>query len=93
MILAETYIELMKNPAHLGAEATVTILENVVTILIARPIFKRWLKNHDAKKHAHEHCEDIHSQEETSSIEERIKFLESHSESWLRTHDKWVKKN
>ena len=63
MILAETYIELMKNPAHLGAEATVTILENVVTILICRPIFKRWLKHHDAVKHAHEHCEDVHDGE------------------------------
>lgn len=60
VIIGETYIELMKNPAHLGAEATVTILENVITVLICRPIFKRWLKNHDAKKHAHEHCEDVH---------------------------------
>lgn len=61
VIIAETYIELMKNPAHLGAEATVTVLENIITILICRPIFKRWLAARDAKRDAHKHCEDVHN--------------------------------
>lgn len=66
MPVAETYIELMKNPAHLGAEATVTLLENIVVIFVTRPLFKRWLKHHDATKHAHKHCDDVHNGKEES---------------------------
>jgi hypothetical protein len=50
-MVAETYIELMKNPAHLGAEATMALIENIVVGLALAPLARRWIRNHDEKKH------------------------------------------
>lgn len=63
MILAETYTELMTDRAHLLFEITLTVIQDVGIGLIAWPLIKRTVRKHDAKKHAHEHCEDVHQGE------------------------------
>lgn len=60
MILAETYWELMKDPAHWLFELTLIVIFDVIIGAIAWPFIKRWIKEHDRKKHAHQHCDDVH---------------------------------
>lgn len=56
MILAETYWELMTDSAHWMMELTMLLIFDVVIGMIAWPLFKKWLQNHDERKHAHIHC-------------------------------------
>lgn len=56
MILAETAIELLKDYNHWIFEIVSSMTENIVLGLIALPLFRRWLKAHDAKKHAPKPC-------------------------------------
>lgn len=56
----EGYVELLTDPAHLLLELTLIIVVDVLIGMVAWPFAKQWLKNHDAKKHAHEHCDDAH---------------------------------
>lgn len=63
MILGETYWELMTNWPHWAFEITLMVIFDGLIGMAAIPLFKRWLKNHDIKKHAHEHCEDVHQEE------------------------------
>lgn len=62
MIIGETFIELVKDPNHWAFEIMLMVLFDGLIGAAAIPLFKRWLKNHDAKKHAHEHCEDVHQE-------------------------------
>lgn len=63
MILAETYMELMTDPAHWFFEITLIVIFDVLLGMILWPFAKKWLKAHDEKKHAHEHCDDVHQGE------------------------------
>ncbi len=58
--LFQRYWELVTDPAHLLLELTLIILIDVIIGMIAWPFAKKWLKEHDRKKHAHEHCDDVH---------------------------------
>ena len=60
MVLAETYVELLKDPNHWLFELTLIAIFDGLIGAIAYPLVKRWLKNHDERKHAHQHCEDVH---------------------------------
>lgn len=60
MILAETLPELLTNPAHLMFEAITGLVEFGIGAIISLI----WVKYHDRKKHAHQHCEDVHGEEE-----------------------------
>lgn len=64
MILAETYMELMTDKAHLMFEITLTVIQDVVIGIVLWPMAKKWIKKHDEKKHAHKHCVDVHEQGE-----------------------------
>lgn len=63
-MIAETMIELLQDPHHWGFEIVSSMTENIVLGLIALPLFRKWLKAHDAKKHGHQHCEDAHAEGE-----------------------------
>jgi hypothetical protein len=63
MFLGETFIELVKDPAHWEFEIMLMVIFDGLIGMAAIPLFKRWLKAHDAKKHAHLHCEDVHDME------------------------------
>lgn len=41
------FFSIISDPAHLGAELTFVLAE----IAVARPIFRAWLKRHDARHH------------------------------------------
>lgn len=60
MIVAETFVELLKNPGHWEFEIFTTIVQDVVLLGLAWPAIKRAVRRHDERKHAHEHCEDVH---------------------------------
>lgn len=62
MFLSETYIELLKDPAHWAFEITLIVIFDVLLGMVLWPFAKKWLKNHDARKHAHQHCEDVHQE-------------------------------
>ena len=60
MIIAETYFQLMSDPAHLGAEATVTLIENIIgwTLIwlgVKDWFIKRIIQKHDEEYHNKEH--------------------------------------
>lgn len=55
MIVAETYTQLMTDPAHLAFEVTLTLIQDVGIGLIAWPLIKRAVRRHDAKKHGGDH--------------------------------------
>lgn len=63
MIIAEMWYELLKDYNHWIFEFISSMTENIILGLIFLPLFRRWLKHHDAKKHAHQHCEDVHDEE------------------------------
>lgn len=44
------YLSILTDPAHVAAEATFVLIE----VAIARPIFRAWLKRHDARHHSEE---------------------------------------
>lgn len=58
----QEYLELLQDPAHLALELTLIIIVDVIIGMLLWPFAKNWLKKHDAKKHVHEHCEDVHQQ-------------------------------
>lgn len=60
MFVAETLNELLHNGAHWQFEAIGVFIDNVIIGLLLIPLGRRWLKKHDEKKHAHEHCDDSH---------------------------------
>lgn len=62
-MLADTMVDLLKDWHHWGFEIVAAVAEFVVVGLIGAPLFKRWLAAHDAKKHGHVHCEDVHGEE------------------------------
>ena len=62
MILAESMVDLLTDWHHWGFEIVAALAEFVVIGLIGTPLFRRWLKHHD-KKHAHQHCEDVHQEQ------------------------------
>lgn len=64
MILAEEdFWFLLHNLAHWEFEIFLMVLFDGVIGVIGMRLFKKWLKNHDDKKHAHEHCDDVHSEQ------------------------------
>lgn len=60
VIIAETLNELLHNWAHWQFEAIGMFIDNVLIGLLLIPFGRSWLKKHDARKHAHEHCDDVH---------------------------------
>lgn len=58
-MLAETWIELLGDGNHWIFEIISSMTENIVLGLIFLPLFRKWLKAHDAKKHGHQHCEGV----------------------------------
>lgn len=56
MILAETFVELVKDPAHWMFEIMLMVIFDVLIGAIAWPFIKKAVKSHDEKKHRHEHC-------------------------------------
>lgn len=63
MVVGETFIELVKDPAHWEFEIMLMAIFDGLIGALAYPMFKRWLKAHDERKHAHLHCEDVHQEE------------------------------
>lgn len=65
MILGEEdFWFLLHNLAHWEFELFLMFIFDVVLGLLLIPFGRRWLKKHDEKKHAHEHCDDVHDQGE-----------------------------
>lgn len=62
-MIAETFMELVKDPNHWLFEIMLMVIFDGLIGMILYPLFKRWLKSHDEKKHAHEHCQDVHQGE------------------------------
>ena len=58
----DSYVDLITDPAHLLLEATLILVIDVIIGMIAWPFIKKWIKEHDRKKHAHRHCEDVHQE-------------------------------
>lgn len=56
MFLAETYMELMKDPSHWAFEITLIIIFDVIIGMIAWPLIKRAVLLHD-KKHHNKNCD------------------------------------
>lgn len=50
-VAAETYTQLMSDPAHLGFEMTLTIIQDVLIGLVLWPLIKRVIRRHDRKTH------------------------------------------
>jgi membrane protein implicated in regulation of membrane protease activity len=66
MVLAEQVEDfwfLLHNLAHWEFELFLMFIFDVVLGLLLIPFVKRWLKKHDERKHAHEHCEDVHGEQ------------------------------
>lgn len=59
MIVAETLIELLKDPNHQAFE----LINEVVHALFYAGAARIWVKYHDRKHHKHEHCNDVHDRE------------------------------
>lgn len=59
-MLAETFIDLLGDWHHWGFEIIAAVVEFVIVGLIATPLVRRWIRNHDAKAHGHKHCDDAH---------------------------------
>ena len=53
MILAESFIDLIKDPHHWGFEILAAVAEFVLVGLLLTPLVKRWIRNHDKKVHSH----------------------------------------
>lgn len=66
-MVSETYWELMGNWPHWAFELTLMALFDIIIGMILWPFAKKWLQNHDTKKHAHEHCDDIHGAEDNDN--------------------------
>jgi len=63
MIFAEeTFWDLMRSGPHWAFELFLMVLFDGLIGAILYPLFKRWLKAHDERKHAHEHCNDVHQE-------------------------------
>lgn len=60
MVLAETFIELLGNAGHWEFEIFGMIIFDGLLGAVTFPFVKRWIKKHDERKHAHEHCDDVH---------------------------------
>lgn len=63
LILGETFIELTKSTGHWEFEIMLMALFDGLIGALAWPLFRKWLKKHDERKHAHQHCDDIHQEE------------------------------
>lgn len=59
----EDFWFLLHNLAHWEFEIFLMVLFDGLLLGLLYPLFKKWLAAHDAKKHAHEHCGDIHDVE------------------------------
>jgi hypothetical protein len=69
MILGEEdFWFLLHNLAHWEFEIFLMVLFDGVIGVVGVGLFKKWLKTHDAKKHAHEHCDDVHEQGELFDV-------------------------
>lgn len=62
ILAAETYWELMSDPAHWLFELTLIVIFDIIIGAIAWPFVKNWIKKHDEKKHAHKHCDEVHQE-------------------------------
>lgn len=51
MLFAETYVELMKDPAHWGMELTIMVLVDGLLLGVTWPIVKRLVRKHDKEHH------------------------------------------
>lgn len=59
MLLVETYMDLMTDPAHWAFEATLLLIFDVIIGMVAWPLVKRAILNHDKRAHPTcEHSED-----------------------------------
>lgn len=56
MILAETFVELIKDPSHWMFEGVTDLIFAGAGAIVARA----WVKAHDIRAHGHKHCEDVH---------------------------------
>lgn len=57
-MLAETFTELVTDPAHWQFEIFTLIVLDGLFLGLAYPLFRRWLKAHDAKHHPKNDCCD-----------------------------------
>lgn len=55
MFLAETYMDLMTDSAHWAFEITLMVIFDVIIGMIAWPLVKRAILNHDKKAHNCDH--------------------------------------
>lgn len=69
LVVAETLNELLHNGAHWQFEGIGMFIDNVLIGLLLIPLGRKWLKKHDERKHAHEHCEDVHAPTITVPVE------------------------
>ena len=60
VFVGETLNELLHNGAHWQFEGIGMFIDNVLIGLLLIPLGRKWLKKHDERKHAHEHCDDVH---------------------------------
>lgn len=69
VFVAETLNELVHNSAHWQFEGIGMFIDNVLIGLCLIPFGRRWLKRRDARKYAHEHCDDVHPRTITVPVE------------------------
>ena len=50
-MIAETYTQLMTDPAHLAFEITLTLIQDVLIGLLLWPAIRRGIVKHDKKHH------------------------------------------
>lgn len=53
-MMAETYLELLKDPAHWMFEGTVILIVDVILAGLCWPVVKRAIVRHDKIKHGHQ---------------------------------------
>lgn len=48
------YLSVLLDPAHIGAEVTMTIVQDVIIGLVLWPMAKKAVRNHDKKVHGND---------------------------------------
>ena len=74
MLLAETYTELLRDPAHWYFELTLIVIFDIIIGAIAWPFIKQAIRKHDERKHPHK-CEPT-DRERIEALERKIQSLE-----------------